>query len=82
MRTQAMKRAVTRNRVAMVPALAASSSVAPLAWAANRSVAQTLKELDAVVAPTLDASKRQNQAEDVPLAVEKGGGSCGHCDST
>jgi hypothetical protein len=76
-----MKRAVTRNRVAMVPALG-SSSVAPLAWAANRSVAQTLKELDAVVAPTLDASKRQNQAEDVPLAVEKGGGSCGHCDAT
>ncbi len=62
MTTPVMQIAVPRKCVAMVLFLAASSSVAALAWAAGRSESQILTELDALVSPVLDASKKQNQA--------------------
>ena len=62
MMTQATQHAVTRRCTTLALVLAAWTSVVALAWAADRSGAQILKDLDALVAPTLDANKRQNQA--------------------
>ena len=59
--TNATQIAVPRKWVAIVLFVTATSSVGALAWAAGRSESQILKELDALVAPVLDASKKQNQ---------------------